>query len=334
MLCAVPALRALRAAYPQSDIILIGIPWARDFAARYDRYLDGFIEFPGFPGLPEQPVHTRHIPFFLRDVQRHGFDVVLQMHGSGRLTNPIVALFGASRYAGFREAHGFCPDDPANFLEWPTGGPEIRRLLQLTTFLGAPSRGDHLEFPIRDADRAEVHDTPALRELRPGEYVCIHPGARDPAKRWSPARFAAVADALADAGLQVVLTGTTAEAPITRAVADAMRATPLDAAGPMSLGALAALMRDARLVICNDTGVSHLACAVGVPSVVIFLRADPERWAPLDVTRHRIVYDPRSCRRRAPDHALAGRACPDGVTADIVLAEAAPLLTVDRAYAA
>ncbi|HET7564856.1 MAG TPA: glycosyltransferase family 9 protein [Gemmatimonadaceae bacterium] len=334
MLCAVPALRALRAAYPECEITLIGLPWARAFAARFDRYLDGFLEFPGFPGLPEQPARTRHIPFFLRDAQRRGFDLVLQMHGSGRLTNPIVALLEAAHYAGFRDGNGYCPDDPSHFLPWPAGGHEIHRLLQLTTYLGFPSRGEHLEFPIRDADREELHELPATRALVRGEYVCIHPGARHPAKRWSPEHFAAVADALADAGLTVVLTGTLSEAHLTRAVAGAMRATPIDTAGPMRLGALAALMRDARLVVCNDTGVSHLACAVGVPSVVIFLAADPERWAPLDTIRHRVVYDARSCRHRAPDRPLAGRACPDGVTADIVLAEAEPLLAAERAYAA
>lgn len=334
MLCAVPALRALRAVYPDTEIILIGLPWARAFASRFDQYLDGFLEFPGFPGLPEQPVRARHVPLFLREAQRRSFDLVLQMHGSGRLTNSIVALLGARRYAGFRDANGYCPDDPSLFLQWPVGAQEIRRLLQLTTFLGLPSRGEHLEFPIRERDQRELRDTSSVRALVPGEYVCVHPGARDPAKRWSPAHFAAVADVLADAGLQVVLTGTTSEAPITRAVRGAMRSTPIDVAGPMSLGALAALMRDARLVICNDTGVSHLACAVGVPSVVIFLTADPERWAPLDALRHRVLYDPRTCRRRAPDRPLAGRACPDGITPGIVLSEAEPLLAVDRAYAA
>src|SRR5690242_16916015 len=186
MLCAVPALRALRAAYPDSEITLIGLPWARAFAARFDRYLDGFLEFPGFPGLPEQPVRTRHIPFFLRDAQRRAFDLVLQMHGSGRLTNPILALLGATHYAGFRDGNGYCPDDPSHFLPWPSGGHEIHRLLQLTAYLGFPSRGEHLEFPIRDADREELHELPATRALVRGEYVCIHPGARHPAKRWAP----------------------------------------------------------------------------------------------------------------------------------------------------
>jgi ADP-heptose:LPS heptosyltransferase len=71
-----------------------------------------------------------------------------------------------------------------------------------------------------------------------------------------------------------------------------MQTRPVNAAAPISIGAMAALMRGARLLVCNDTGVSHIAAGLGLKSVVIFSKADIARWAPLDRHNHRCIWDP------------------------------------------
>jgi ADP-heptose:LPS heptosyltransferase len=71
-----------------------------------------------------------------------------------------------------------------------------------------------------------------------------------------------------------------------------MHRKPVDAAAPISIGAMAALMRKARLLLCNDTGVSHIAAGLKLKSVVVFSKADIARWAPLDRHSHRCIWDP------------------------------------------
>jgi ADP-heptose:LPS heptosyltransferase len=291
LLCGVPALRALRAALPGSRIVLLGLPGALGFVKRFSFYLDGLLEFPGFPGLPERPFQPRKFPAFLAAAQAERFDLAIQMHGSGSLLNPFTELLGARSMAGFFLPGQYCPD-PQRFLPYPEKEPEVRRLLKLMEFLGFPSRGEELEFPLREEDRRELEAIEEGTGLGNREYGCLHPGARSPARRWPPERFARIGDGLAAEGLVVVLTGSSEEAVLTRAVQEAMRAEAIDLAGRTSLGSLAAILSGSRILVSNDTGVSHLAAALHVASVVVFTASDPGRWAPLDRARHRPVHHP------------------------------------------
>ncbi|ATQ73143.1 LPS biosynthesis glycosyltransferase [Massilia violaceinigra] len=290
MLCAVPALRALRAAMPRSRISLVGLPWADQFARRFSAYVDEFIAFPGHEAFPEQPARLDQLHDFYASMRARRFDLALQMHGNGQYSNAVVRAFGARAMAGFGAAPGRGDEC---LIPFPDTGAEPLRLLELATGLGAPACGPQLEFPITAADERELEASGVARGLAPGSYVCIHPGARYADKCWPAKKFAAVADQLAiRPQLKTVLTGSPAEVPLTAAVARLMRRAPVDAAGPLSIGAMAALMSRARLLICNDTGVSHIAAGLRLRSVVIFSKADIRRWAPLDQQLHRCLWDP------------------------------------------
>ncbi len=300
MLCAVPALRALRRALPQARITLVGLPWASGFAARFGHYIDDFLSFPGAAGLPEQPPDRARWPGFIAAARAQRFDLSIQLHGDGRLTNALVAQLGARRQAGFTaDFHGGAADgaDHRLFLHYPDAGAEPRRLLRLMALLGAPTDDERLEFPLQPGDAAEWQPYPAVRELAPGSYICLHAGARAAGRRWPPEHFAAVGDALAQqSGLAVVLTGSGPEAELAQRVAAAMRTPAIAAAAPVSVGALAALLAHSRLLVGNDTGASHLAAALRVPSVIVFRNSEVDRWAPLDRERHRAVLDPHAVR--------------------------------------
>jgi ADP-heptose:LPS heptosyltransferase len=323
LLCAVPALRALRRALPQAEITLVGLPWARSFTQRYPHLIDDFIALPGYPGLPEVPANLHAIPSFFTQTQGRKFDLAIQLHGSGELTNTLLVLLGARINAGFYRPGDYCPD-PERFLPWPDALPEIERYLALMEHLGVPLVGTHLEFPLLPEDYAAL---PAIaRSLRRGEYACVHPGARLESRRWGVESFACVSDALASLGLRVVLTGSAEEVGLTRAVAQAMHSPSLDLAGRTSLGGVVALLNRARLLICNDTGVSHIAAALRLPSIVVCCGSDPARWAPLGSELHRVVYHPIDCRPCAYTDCPIGHPCASEVDPEAVIEQAMDLI--------
>jgi ADP-heptose:LPS heptosyltransferase len=292
MLCATPALRALRQGFPKARITLIGLPWARDFAQRLST-VDAFEPFPGWPGLPEStPPSCEQGNAFVARQRAQRYDLALQMHGSGEHVNALVASFGAKHNGGFTAPGVWSPPaDAARFVPWPDSGSEVQRLLAVTDRLGLPRQGEALDFPLESADRGAV---PALQPTLP--YALIHPGSQWPSRRWPAERFAAVGDALGAQGLSVLVTGTAGEADLTRRVVAMMSHPATDLAGRTTLATLAALVERAALVVCNDTGISHVAAALGTPSVVIASGSDVARWSPVNSLRHRVLWHDVPCR--------------------------------------
>jgi ADP-heptose:LPS heptosyltransferase len=294
LLTAVPAFRSLRSGFPEAEITLIGLPWAAEFTDRFAAYLDRFVPFPGYPGIDEVPFEAGVTRRFLEEQRRYCYDLALQMHGNGVVSNVFTAALGA------RITGGLYPEGEPHQLTvgapYPDDLPEVMRNLRVAEIVGAPKRGTWLEFPLSGKDRSEAA---ALLSTNASErLIGIHAGARDPARRWDPVGFARVADHLATAfDARIVLTGTRSEAETVRQVASAMRAPRINLAGKSSLGGLAAVIARLTLLISNDSGPAHVADALGVPSVTIFGPADPRRWASLDQGLHPLLRRPVDAER-------------------------------------
>ncbi|HEY9199345.1 MAG TPA: glycosyltransferase family 9 protein, partial [Gammaproteobacteria bacterium] len=204
LLCAVPALRAVRAAMPNAHITLIGLPWARDFARRFRHYVDDFLDFTGAPGLIERTPAPGEYAAFLAAAQARRFDLALQLHGDGSHSNAVVRALGARYTVGCHPAETAAAD-PRYSLEYPEQLPEIRRLLAPLAHVGIAARGEQLEFPVTAEDEAALDA--AWPQRGHGRYICLHPGARMPSRRWPAAYFARIAVACAEAGYVPVFTG-------------------------------------------------------------------------------------------------------------------------------
>ena len=319
--------RSARAA-PRARIALAGLPWASAFVDRFAQFIDEFIEFPGFPGLPEQGVDPRRTTCFFQQMQARQFDVAIQLHGSGRHVNEAIALFGADRTAGYFIAGDYCPNSDT-FLEYP-GGAEIHRHLRLIERLGFCATDSSLCFPIHEDDEARLISAGIVNRLA-SDFVCMHAGGKLATRRWPTERFAAVASALAADGLTVGLTGVDGERRIIDAVERGFSRAAINLCGQTDLGMLAALVRRARLVITNDTGMSHIAAAVRTPSVVIGLGSDLQRWAPLDRRLHRVVSRPVDCRPCEFADCPIGFTCAESISPQTVIDACRELMAESRA---
>jgi ADP-heptose:LPS heptosyltransferase len=287
LLCCGPSWRALRRAVPDARIVLIAPRRLEPVVRRMDGAIDEVLPFPGFPGLPDASADVRSAGSFVRRCQRRAFDLIVQQHGSGVVSNPLACLLGGRATGGFYEPGHFMPD-PDLFMPYPGEVHEIHRHLRLMAHLGAPPAGDDLRFAIADTDIRGLDQ--ALPERPRDAYAVLHPGADDPSRRWPADRFAAVGDALSDHGLDVVITGDGQERGLACSVAAAMRRSALVAARRTDLLSLGALLAGAAVVVANDTGAAHLAMATHAPTVVVGLRSDFPRWAPLDTVRHAAVF--------------------------------------------
>ncbi len=279
LLCTTPALRAIRGHFPAAEITFIGRSWAEDFVARLST-IDRFLPFPGFPGIAESPPGAGWaVPQWPR------FDLVIQMHGSGEVSNGFVAALGATQSVGFGP-----PGERrlTTALHWVESEPESLRWLRLAEAIGAAPAGLHVDLPVTPAERTRVA---ALIGPRNEHLVIgLHAGASDPSRRWPAESFARLGDRLAEQRqARIVLTGSEQERALTESVHHMMTAAALDLAGMTDLGGLAAVISALDLLITNDTGVSHVAAATRTPSIILFGPSRPERWAPLDRRRHWVI---------------------------------------------
>lgn len=199
----------------------------------------------------------------------HGADVAVNLHGRGPQSHAILAAARPHRLVAFAT-------DAVDGPRWRTDEHEVVRWCRLLDESGI--RAD----PSPERLLITVPQDPSAD----GATV-IHPGAASPARRWPPERWVAVARAERSRGRPVLITGSPQERGLAEGIASAAGLDPDSVrAGRTDLLGIAGLLAGAARVACGDTGVSHLATAVGTPSVTLFGPVSPSHWGPPPLTRH------------------------------------------------
>ncbi len=328
LLLAVPGLRALRAGFPKAEISLVVQPWATGLFGRF-RYVDRVLPLP-IPladwGGADVESHS-----FVAEARCHRYDLVLQLQADGGAAARLALALGG------RVTAGFCPDEAIarDFhipLSMVRDEPEVLRVLRLLDAIGVRPAGVQAEFPLLPEDRDELDAIPGLRRaLQRRPVVAIHPGARAPARRWPLRRFVELAHRLHDRwGDTLIVVGGPEELDLAAELQRHSGIPVLNLAGRLSLGGLAALLGEVDLFVGNDSGPSQLAAVVAPRSVRIFGPANRGRWAPLDQSRHRVVYRQVDCSPCGHWECPIDHRCLEWVTVEQVAEQIDSLLSIPK----
>jgi lipopolysaccharide heptosyltransferase I len=304
---ALPAVSAIRRAYPQAEI-----DWLVDEVHR--------------PFLDLVPVITSIVPLGARTaaawlqvrrvLRARRYDVALDFQGLLK-SAALARLSGARRVIGF-DAKAARESAAAWFYTERQATGEGRHVidknLALVASLGIPAEGR--EFPLRAVDSSALS---AIQARGLDHFALVNGGAAWPNKRWPPDRLGRIAAWIRDQhGLRSAVLWGPGELPLAEAVAAASLKAAI-VAPETRIADLVALARAAALMVSGDTGPTHIAAAVGTPVVALFGPTSPRRngpWRERDITLSR--YDACDCHyerrcRRDPDRWCLGTITEDEV---------------------
>lgn len=279
VLTATPALRALRQTFPAARLDLLTTPAAAGAAP--SGLVDQVLTAPR--SLARRPRDLPALARLLAGLRSSRYNAVLFLHhltlGAGVAKYRLLAAAcGAPLLLGLDNGKGGWLTHRVPDLGFGAHH-EVAYWLQVAALLGARSDSQALAAPHAPADALAVASL--LSELPPGPRVAIHPGSGGyaPARRWEPAKWAAVGDALAQRyGAQILLVGTPADG---AAAVQASMATPaLNLAGQTTLPQLAAVLARCDLFLGADSGVMHVAASTGVPVIALFGPSNYQAWGP------------------------------------------------------
>ena len=301
-----PALAALRQAFPNARLTLVGNASAAPLALRCG-YADAIHSIDETWVSDLFDASGRHSAELRRRLADVDLAVVWLRDPDGPVAANLRAL-GVETLA--------VPSFP------PTGARRhvADHLLSTLLPLGIGDGDARPRLLLPEADRASADAFWTDNTLDRGTtVVALHPGSGGARKNWHSERFAAVADRLTERGARILLVGGPAdERPVDEVRRSLQVARPVGVA-VASLVELAAVLARCAAFLGNDSGVTHLSAAVGTPTVAVFGPTDPAVWAPRG-ERVTVLWKSLDC---SPCSIRPDRRCPDRRCLELVSADEA-----------
>ena len=281
---ATPVLSTLRRELPHAEIDIALESWVAPL-------LEGF-EGVGIQSIGADAATRLRAAARLK---KRRYDAVINLHG-GSTSSTLAAATLAKYRLGF--SHYRFPRTYTHLYGSPAdlwGTTELHSVEQQLALIGLAGikidRGEPTSLPANDAAEASVESRLDTSE----RIALLHPAAAYETKQWPAENFARAAEHLASKGFRVSAVAAANEA---ATLASVRRAAKCEIASftDLSLPELTALARRADVFVWNDSGIAHIAAAVGTPCVVIFGSSNRVHWRPWTQAPSEIVFEKFACQ--------------------------------------
>jgi ADP-heptose:LPS heptosyltransferase len=273
----------LRKQFPQVHLAVLTSPIGRE-ALLHNPCIDQLL-------ILEEPLLPRFLSLS-RKLASGRFDAALLFHASQRLVLPALVLAGIPRIIGTRGQQKGLDELLTDCIEPQQYEHEIERRLKMAERLGAKRETVTLSYFVQPEERQAVK---AFISSFSRPFVAIHPGSKEPFRRYPARHFVTVAKALEkESSCTIFLTGTPLEEAL---LLDIERQLPSAKIVPLrsSLRFLGAFLEQMDFVLSNDTGPFHLACALGRPSLGLYVSTDPRICGPYRAPSALALSKPPTC---------------------------------------
>jgi ADP-heptose:LPS heptosyltransferase len=263
LILALPAIKALRHVLQPARMEMMGHPWTLALVSGHP-YAEAIMDINRAEMVPLFQDNAP-LPATLKGYLDH-FDAAFCFSRSETLASNL-------RRGGIRQVFTLpsFPDTRMHVID--------HHLLSLKT-LGISSTSTSPMVFVRDEERQGAERFLLQKGWDYQKIAAIHPGAGSRKKAWPATRFAALARLLASAGHKILILEGPADKAAAAEVRAGLKGIPYLLIRDLPLTRLAALLSFASLFIGNDSGISHLAAALKIPTIAIFGPTDPYVWAP------------------------------------------------------
>lgn len=273
-LWATPALANLHLHFPKALITVLTSPIGEQIL-KFNPNINKLI-------LIKEPLLPRLLSL-IKTLRDEKFDAALILHTSQRLILPLCSLSRIPRIIGTKGINKGLDDLLTDPIE-PQFEHEIERRQKILDRLNVPSIVRTLSYHVQPSEReaAQQYICRALNQPMPRTdkpHVAIHPGSREPFRRWPARCFAAAARALQEKyDCNIFLTGSSSEKKLLHQIQHLVPQARI--VSSPSIRFLGAFLEQMDLVLSNDTGPFHLACALNRPAVGLYVSTDSRLCGP------------------------------------------------------